>query len=147
MADVLTKAQRSYCMSRIRGKDTLIERQVRSALHKQGLRFSKHSSDIPGKPDVVFRSLKVAIFVDGDFWHGRNFSKVGPKLSPFWREKIGANLKRDNRNRAKLRRMGWKVLRIWEGSMKRRPDPLLSRVTTVIERRKDELSSKKLLAD
>ena len=73
MSDNLTPTQRSYCMSRVKGKDTSIERLVRSELHKRGFRFRKHVKTLPGKPDIVFPKAKVAVFVDGDFWHGYDF--------------------------------------------------------------------------
>ena len=74
MPDNLTPAQRSYCMSRIKGKDTGLELRVRSELHKRGLRFRKHLKELPGKPDIVFTRAKVVVFIDGDFWHGYRFA-------------------------------------------------------------------------
>lgn len=74
--DPLTKAQRSYCMFQVKGKDTSLEQIVRSALHKHGLRFDKHVSDLPGKPDIVFPRHKIAVFLDGDFWHGYRFNRL-----------------------------------------------------------------------
>lgn len=70
MPDNLTRAQRSYCMSRIKGRDTGLERLVRSVLHKNGMRFRKHVGELPRRPDIVLLSGRVAIFIDGDFWHG-----------------------------------------------------------------------------
>jgi len=119
MTDVLTKKQRSYCMSRVKGKDTGLERVVRSELHKRGYRFRKHVKNMPGKPDIVFVNKKVVVFLDGDFWHGYRFSQWERNLSKFWRKKIGETRKRDERNFAKLRRMGWRVIRIWEHSIDR----------------------------
>ncbi len=77
MPDKLTPEQRSFSMSRIKGKDTGLELRVRSALHKRGLRFRKHVRELPGKPDVVFRKTRVVVFVDGDFWHGYRFRSWG----------------------------------------------------------------------
>ena len=119
MTDVLTKKQRSYCMSRVKGKDTGIERVVRSELHKRGLRFRKHNSKLSGKPDIIFTKAKLVVFLDGDFWHGYRFPQWEKTLSKFWRNKIGETRKRDQRNFAKLRRMGWQVIRIWEHSIDR----------------------------
>ena len=73
MPDNLTPEQRSYCMSRIKAKDTGLEVKVRSALHKKGLRFRKNVKELPGTPDIVFKKAQIAIFVDGDFWHGYRF--------------------------------------------------------------------------
>jgi len=86
-------------MSRIKGKDTRPEMKVRSALHKKGLRFRKHVKDLPGKPDIVFPKDKVAVFIDGDFWHGYRFPAWEDKVSDFWKKKITGNRKRDARNR------------------------------------------------
>ena len=119
MTDNLNQNQRSYCMSRVKGKDTWLERVVRSELHKRGLRFRKHNSKLPGKPDIIFPSAKLVVFLDGDFWHGYRFPQWEHKLSKFWRKKIGETRKRDLRNFAKLRRMGWQVIRIWEHSIER----------------------------
>ncbi len=119
MTDVLTKKQRSYCMSRIKGKDTGLEKAVRSELHKSGLRFRKHTVKLPGKPDIVFVKAKLVVFLDGDFWHGYRFPQWEKTLAKFWRNKIGETRKRDQRNFAKLRRMGWRVIRIWEHSIEK----------------------------
>jgi DNA mismatch endonuclease (patch repair protein) len=115
----MTPEQRSYCMSRIKGKDTSLELRVRSELHRRGLRFRKNWKGLPGKPDVVFTRARLAVFLDGDFWHGRLFSSWKGKLKPFWLNKITRNRKRDEANRRKIRRMGWKVLRIWEHDVNR----------------------------
>jgi DNA mismatch endonuclease (patch repair protein) len=106
-------------MSRVKGKDTRLEKVVRSELHKRGYRFRKHVKNLPGKPDIVFVNKKVAVFLDGDFWHGYRFSQWEHTLSKFWRNKIGETRKRDQRNFAKLRRMGWRVIRIWEHSIEK----------------------------
>ena len=101
--DNLTKKQRSYCMSRVKGKDTGIEKAVRSSLHNRGFRFRKHVKDLPGKPDVVFKREKVAVFIDGDFWHGYRFPVWEHKVSDFWKNKIASNRKRDIKNHSKLK--------------------------------------------
>ena len=114
MTDNLTPEQRRYCMSRVKGKDTALERVVRSELHRRGLRFRKHVRQLPGKPDIVFTRAKVAVFVDGDFWHGYRFPVWESTLSPFWKSKISETRRRDQRNFRRLRRMGWRVVRVWE---------------------------------
>lgn len=119
MADVLTREQRSYCMSRIKGKDTGVELLIRSALHRRGFRFRTHVTDLPGRPDIVMKSRRLVVFVDGDFWHGRHFHRWENKLSPFWREKIRTNIQRDRKNIRKLRREGWLVVRLWESQIKK----------------------------
>lgn len=133
MADNLTPEQRSYAMSRVKGKDTGLERLVRSELHKRGLRFRKHVKDLPGKPDVVFRRAKVAVFIDGDFWHGYRFPAWEHKVSDFWKEKISKNRERDQRNFRKLRRMGWKIIRIWQHEVKNGLDACIDRIIEAVK--------------
>ena len=114
MADNLTPEQRSYCMSRVRGKDTGIEIRLRSELHKRGLRFRKHVKNLPGTPDIVFAKARVVVFVDGDFWHGYRFAAWEHKMSEFWQRKIRMNRDRDIKNRRTLRSRGWEVVRLWQ---------------------------------
>jgi DNA mismatch endonuclease, patch repair protein len=114
MADNLTRAQRSYCMGRVRNRDTSLETSVRSELHRRGLRFRKHVAALPGRPDLVFPRARLAVFIDGDFWHGYRFPVWRENVSAFWQKKIEVNRIRDRRNFRKLRRMGWTVLRIWQ---------------------------------
>lgn len=130
--DNLTQKQRSYCMSRVKGKDTGLERVVRSELHKRGLRFRKHMGKLPGKPDIVFVTQKLVVFLDGDFWHGYRFPQWEKTLAKFWRNKIGETRKRDQRNFAKLRRMGWRVIRIWEHSIKNDLDAVVTRICEAV---------------
>jgi len=118
MTDYLTPAQRSMAMSRVKSKDTSLEKIVRSELHRNGLRFRKNVAALPGKPDIVFVRGRLAVFVDGDFWHGYRFRQWGRKLTPYWQEKIETNRARDVRNFCKLRRRGWKVLRVWGHEIK-----------------------------
>lgn len=106
-------------MSRVKGKDTSLEKVVRAELHKRGLRFRKHLRSLPGKPDIVFPKSRVAVFIDGDFWHGYRFSLWIHKIPDFWKIKIGKNRKRDQKNFKKLRKAGWKVIRIWQHEIKR----------------------------
>lgn len=120
MADVLTPEQRRLNMSRIRGKNTKPEKLLRSALHLRGLRFRIHRKELPGSPDIVFPREKVAVFVDGCFWHGCPIHSVKPKTNKkFWLEKIEGNCIRDKRNRVALKKLGWKVIRVWEHELKR----------------------------
>jgi DNA mismatch endonuclease (patch repair protein) len=130
--DPLSSEQRSYCMSKVKSKNTKIEVRVRSDLFKLGYRFNKHSNELPGKPDIVFPSKNVAIFVDGDFWHGRNFYKWCGKLTPFWKNKIANNIKRDRRNFRQLRSQGWKVLRVWEKKYLEDPEKELFKIIALI---------------
>jgi len=134
MPDNLTPKQRSYCMSRIKGKDTGPEKKVRSALHKRGLRFRKHVNDLPGKPDIVFRKAKVAVFIDGDFWHGYRFPAWEDKVSDFWKKKITGNRKRDAKNHRELRSKGWKVIRLWQHEVEKDFEACIDRIVESLDR-------------
>lgn len=115
--DRLTSERRSWNMSRIRGGDTLPEKRVRSLLHRLGFRFSLRNRDLPGRPDIVLKSRRIAIFVHGCFWHRHKGCKnsVLPKTrEEFWLAKLDGNVERDKRNAVALRQQGWKVLTIWE---------------------------------
>jgi DNA mismatch endonuclease (patch repair protein) len=114
VADNMTPAQRSLTMSRIRSRDTKPELTIRRLLHGRGLRYRKHVRALPGQPDLVFSGPKVAVFIDGDFWHGWKFSQWKENLGPYWREKIEGNMRRDTRNFRQLRQQGWTVIRLWE---------------------------------
>ena len=117
MADVHTRAQRSYNMSRIRSKDTKPEMIVRSLVHQMGFRFRLHRKDLPGKPDLVLPRHRKVIFVHGCFWHMHRcrYGRVTPKTNAqFWQDKREGNVARDRRNRRQLRADGWDVLTIWE---------------------------------
>lgn len=114
MPDIMSSDQRSRLMSRICGKNTTPERYVAVLLDGADLDFLSHDRSLPGCPDFVLPKYRLAIFVDGDFWHGWRFPIWKHKLSLKWQIKISENRRRDASNRRKLRRMGWKVLRIWE---------------------------------
>lgn len=117
MADRLTPNQRHLCMSHIRGKDTKPELVVRRFLHANGYRFRIHVKRLPGTPDIVMRKYRVAIFVNGCFWHGHADCKlyVVPKSNTqFWQNKVLRNQERDERAYLQLKSMGWHVIRLWE---------------------------------
>src|SRR2546422_1775011 len=128
MTDVMTRAKRSALMSRIRGKNTGVEKLVFNALRKEGGRFSRHAANLAGRPDIVFRREKVVVFIDGDFWHGWQFPRWMPKLDPWWRKKIEANRSRDTRNIARLRRGGWIVVRVWEHQVEQQLRSVVKRI-------------------
>ncbi len=130
--DVMTVEQRSACMSRIRGKDTVPERFMLELLNGAGLKPETQAKDLPGRPDFVLRELSVAIFVDGDFWHGWRFSIWSHKLAPLWKTKIESNRARDIRDHAKHRRAGWKVVRVWEHQIKNDPDNLRKKISRLV---------------
>lgn len=119
-------------MSRIKGKDTGLEIRVRSELHRRGLRFRKHVKELPGKPDVVFVAAKVAVFIDGDFWHGYRFPSWEHKVSDFWKRKISKNRERDNKNHRKLRNTGWKVVRLWQYDIEKNFEISINRIISAV---------------
>lgn len=132
----MSPEKRSAVMSRIKGKNTGPERVISSVLSACGLEWESHAGDLPGRPDFVFREEQVAVFVDGDFWHGWRFSQWRDKLSEKWETKIDANRRRDVRNHGKLRRLGWKVVRIWEHQVSADPDACATRVVRLLENSK-----------
>lgn len=122
--DVFSKKKRSEIMSKIRSKDTKLEKDflklISSALYPKGMRYRKHYAKLPGKPDVAFVNKKVAVFIDGDFWHGYKFTAQKQRLpKKYWIKKIENNIARDRKINRELKKAGWKVVRIWEHEIKK----------------------------
>ncbi len=112
---------RSRIMRAVKSRDTAPEMTVRSMIHRMGYRFRLHRKDLPGKPDIVFPSLKRAIFVHGCFWHGHDCARGdrAPKANAdYWQSKIARNRNRDASNTVALRTAGWQVAVIWECQLK-----------------------------
>ena len=135
----------SYLMERVRSADTFAERLLRSHLHRMGLRYRKNVKTVFGRPDVAFKSLRVAVFVDGDYWHGRILHESGLQAlneslktsnRAFWVRKIQQNVARDTLVNAELERAGWSVVRVWETDVKRNPDLVAARVFEVVSARR-----------
>ena len=117
MTDHLSPEKRSENMRSIKSKDTVPEKKVRSVAHRLGLRFRLHRRDLPGSPDLLFPSRKIALFVHGCFWHRHEGCAEAstPKTNKgYWSAKFTRNVERDNENKRKLEEKGWKVLVIWE---------------------------------
>lgn len=118
MADKLSKERRSRNMAAIRSKNTGPEVRVRRLLHAMGYRFRLHARELPGKPDIVFRPRRKAIFVHGCFWHGHDAGCADsrrPKTNKrYWNPKITGNKDRDARHLAALKEAGWDVLVLWD---------------------------------
>lgn len=130
MSDVFSVEKRSWIMSRVKGLDTKPELLVRSMVHRMGLRFRVHRRDLPGNPDIVLPRHGKVIFVHGCFWHGHTRcarSKRPTTHMRFWNKKLDANIERDERFRKELRRMGWKVLVVWQCETNK-PEKLLTRL-------------------
>jgi DNA mismatch endonuclease, patch repair protein len=127
----------SETKKRVPRMGTKAERALRSALWAAGLRFRKNAGDLPGKPDVIFRKARVALFVDGDFWHGRAWSDRKRRLlagsnAAYWVAKIEANMARDQRKTRELEALGWRVLRLWETDVLRDPTAAAAAVADVV---------------
>jgi len=115
--DTLSKEKRSWNMSRIRGRDTTPERLVRSIVHRLGYRFRLHARELPGHPDIVLPRLKTVLLVHGCFWHRHSrcrFAYMPKTRKAFWKSKFADNQARDVAVRRRLRKLGWKIITVWE---------------------------------
>lgn len=121
-------------MSRIGGRNTKPERQMAEILRAVGIDFAEQDRTLPGRPDFVLPQQRIVVLVDGDFWHGWQFETWKNKLTPKWKTKIAANIRRDRRNRAALRAAGWTVLRVWEHQLKRSPAQVRRRLRATLRR-------------
>jgi DNA mismatch endonuclease (patch repair protein) len=132
--DVLTPAQRRRCMSAIKNKHTKPELLVRLLLRKMGYRYRLHVGGLPGRPDIVVHSQRLAIFVHGCFWHCHRcrYGQVVPATNvKFWQNKRLGNVQRDKRNFHTLRKTGWKVITVWECWTKK-PHELFERLASLL---------------
>ena len=121
--DVLTKDQRSQNMAKIKSTNTKAERVLRLALWHKGIRYRKNWRKLPGTPDIAITKYKIAIFVDGDFWHARGHEQApGEQVATnkdFWQKKLARNVERDKEVNDQLTQDGWLVLRFWESDIKK----------------------------
>lgn len=127
MADVLTPEQRKKNMQHIRSKDTKIELKLRKALWKKGYRYRKNYKELPGCPDIVLTKYRIAIFCDGEFFHGKDWEVLKPRLeksnnSEFWIKKITRNMERDDEINKQLLFRDWTVIRFWGKDILRNTD-------------------------
>ena len=127
MPDRLTPAQRRKNMQHIKSSDTKIEVQLRKALWHKGYRYRKNYKELPGKPDIVLTKFKIAIFCDGEFFHGKDWEVLKPRLekgnnSEFWIKKISRNVERDDEVNKQLLFLGWTVIRFWGKDIKKNVD-------------------------
>jgi DNA mismatch endonuclease (patch repair protein) len=118
--------------------DTSCELLLRRALWAAGFRYRKDVKNLPGRPDIVFPKAKLAVFCDGDFWHGRNWEERRQKLEQgtnpdYWLAKIERNMERDRQNAQRLQEMGWAVLRFWESEIRASPSEVTGRVVAALK--------------
>ena len=126
MADIFTPEKRSWVMSRIRSKDTKIEKKTASMLRKNKIRYRRFPK-VFGSPDFVVEK-KVIVFCDGDFWHGYQYDKKKKPPKKFWRDKIERNMERDRKVTRKLRADGWSVVRLWEHDIEMSPEKCVGKI-------------------
>lgn len=140
MTDIVSPAKRSQMMAGIRRSDTKPEMIVRKALHAMGYRYRLHDQKLPGRPDIVLPKYGAVIQVNGCFWHGHSckYGSVVPKTrTEFWRAKISENIARDRATGKKLKALGWRVIIVWECSLKE-----ASTITKEIDRIADQIGSR-----
>lgn len=135
--DRLTPEQRHKNMSNIKSKDTSIELLLRKALWKKGIRYRKNYKKIPGTPDIAITQYKIAIFCDSEFFHGKDWEVLRPKLekgsnTDFWIKKIGKNIEHDNEINKELNFLGWTVIRFWGNDIKKKTDECIKVIEEVI---------------
>ena len=132
---------RSRLMKKIRSRDTKPELKLRKALWSRGYRYRKDVSSLPGKPDIAFKKYKIAIFIDGEFWHGYNWEEKKNKIKrnrAYWIPKIERNMQRDRQYTLQLQKMGFWVFRFWEHKIKNDFDTCLNAIVECIEKQKDK---------
>ena len=137
MADVLTPEQRKRNMQHIRSKDTKIELKLRKALWEKGYRYRKNYKDLPGCPDIVLTKYRIAIFCDGEFFHGKDWEILKPRLeksnnSEFWIKKISRNMERDDEIDKQLLFRDWTVIRFWGKDILKNTDECIKVIAEAI---------------
>lgn len=134
----LTKEQRHKVMSHIRSSNTKPEIMLRKALWHRGIRYRKNYKGLPGKPDIVITRCKIAIFVDGDFWHGKNMDVIDNQIQSnrsYWLPKIRRNKERDAEVNDALTEQGWIVLRFWESDIKKQLESCIAKILEYVPKR------------
>ncbi len=126
--DNITKAQRSFLMSKVKGKNTALEKKVKKSLKNAGVKF-KANPKMFGHPDIIVPETKIAVFLDGCFWHGCRDKTIPTSNAAYWRKKISTNKARDKAVTKTLEAHGWKVIRVWEHTVKSNPDAVTARLS------------------
>lgn len=132
-----TNKRNSALMKRIKGKNTACEIELRKIIWHLGYRYRKNVKNIPGKPDLVFKGKKVAVFIDGDFWHGYNWETKKNNIRSnrdYWIPKIERNIQRDREVTAKLKSLGWQVFRLWEHEVKNDIKKSVQRILYILQK-------------
>lgn len=147
-SDPLTPEQRVRNMRAIRRRNTKPELRLRRALWSSGLRgYRCDLGALPGRPDVVFTRQRVAIFVDGTFWHGHPSAFPRPSLTPYWIGKIEGNMRRDRANDRSLIEAGWVVIRLWDSEVWKDLPGCVLRISTAVRARTSWVSPRRGSAD
>jgi len=133
--DRFSKKERSVLMSKIKTSGTDIEEHLLKCVKQFWAKehYRKNLKSLPGKPDIVFTKSKIAIFADGDFWHGKDYKEWGKKIPSFWKKKISNNIARDLKQTAELKKRGYKVLRFWGSSIKKNPQVITQKISRLIK--------------
>jgi|WetSurMetagenome_2_1015567.scaffolds.fasta_scaffold150753_1 DNA mismatch endonuclease, patch repair protein len=132
--DSYPKEKRSWVMSRIKSENTSPELTLRKQLWSQGLRYRKNLKTLPGRPDIVFQKVKLVVFVDGAFWHGKKLSKARlKKMSPYWQEKIRKNVARDKKTTLLLKNMGFTVIRVTDKQLTKHLTSTVNQIIVALE--------------
>jgi len=127
MTDIFSPKKRSWVMSRIRGTNTKIDLKMKKLLSETSYKSQMYPKMF-GSPDFIIKRKKIAIFCDGDFWHGYKYAERKKPAKKFWREKIEGNMRRDRKVSRKLRREGWSVLRFWEHDIEKNPELCIRKI-------------------
>ena len=135
MSDILTVSQRHRVMSHNKNKDTSPELFIRKLISSQKIHFCLHRKNLPGCPDIVFPKRKRVIFINGCFWH-RHTCKKGRSMpatrKKFWQQKFERTIERDKKNKRELKKLGWKVLVVWECQTKK-PEKLINKISKFLK--------------
>ncbi|MBT4326884.1 MAG: DNA mismatch endonuclease Vsr [Candidatus Nitrosopelagicus sp.] len=134
MTDIFTPEKRSWVMSRIRGSNTKIDLKMKRLLSENRYKFEMYPK-MYGNPDFILKRKKIAIFCDGDFWHGYRYHEKKKPAKKYWKEKIEGNMRRDQRYSRKLRREGWSVLRLWEHDIEKNHEKCMRKIKSKFSQR------------
>ena len=144
--DKLTKEQRRKNMQAVKSKGSKIEKLLAKELWKRGYRYRKNCTNIFGKPDIVFKSLKIAVFCDSDFWHGKDWQIKKHEIKSnrdFWYNKIEKNIERDKMVTDELTKQGWVVLRFWGNDIKKETEKCINKIEEKITEKNDKIFKNK----